>query len=175
VRADRTLILLKTRNRALGLAFLRNQSEEGDLASSQRELSRTGIAVGTIVSSSAAPYGYTVSLWSSGALLIHSHSIPAVWEVFLCAAGAIAGFGLIGAIAHGRMWAEQTLPPGPQHLLAGLSHWFAVGVAVGAVALVSMIGGWIAWPLGSFVCTTLYLLGAAFQLSLVTRLGSRPT
>jgi hypothetical protein len=147
----------------------RNEMDAAAESTGQKSPSTTGIAVGTIVSSTATPYGYTVSLWSSGALLIHRHANPTVWEVFLFAAGAVAGFGLIGLIAHGRMWAEETLPQGPENVLAGVFHWFAVGLAVGAVALVSMIHSWVAWPLGSFVGTTIYLLGASLQLGLLAR------
>jgi hypothetical protein len=100
---------------------------------------------------------------------MHWHSTPAVWEVFLFAAGAVAGFAAIGLVAHGRMWAEEPLPTGPHSVLAGLLHWFAVGFAVGAVALVSMIHSWAAWPLGSFVGTTIYLVVASLELSLAAR------
>ena len=41
----------------------------------------TGLALGTIVSASAAPYGYTVSVWSSGAIPIRYHSNPTVGDV----------------------------------------------------------------------------------------------
>jgi hypothetical protein len=128
---------------------------------------RTGLGVGTIASSSAAPYGFTISLWSCGALLIHWHSNPTVWEVFLFAAGTVAGFGLIGLIAHRRMWAAETLPTGSLRVLAGVLHWFAVGLAVGTVALVAMIPSWVAWPLGSFLGTTIYLVVAGLELGLI--------
>ena len=45
--------------------------------------STAGIALGTVVLASAAPYGFTVSLWSSGALLIHFRGNPNVGDVFL--------------------------------------------------------------------------------------------
>jgi hypothetical protein len=143
--------------------------EQGEEAPS---VPTAGLAAGTIVASSATPYGYTVSLWSTGALLLHSHSTPAAWEVFLFAAGAVLGFTLIGLVAHGRMWAASTLPHGPETILAGLLHWFAVGAAVGAAALVSLIPGWVAWPLASLLATLLYLLGASAQLALVASRSS---
>jgi hypothetical protein len=137
-----------------------------------RRASATGIAFGTIVSASATPYGYTVSLWCSGAVLMHSHPRPGTGEVFLFAAGALSGFALLGAIAHGRLRAAAPLGPGREGVVAGLLHWFAVGIAVGAVALLAEIPSWIAWPLGSFAATTLYLVGATLQLALVARGGS---
>ena len=135
----------------------------------QRKASTTGIALGTIVAASATPYGYTVSLWSSGAILSDRQGFPGVGQVFLFAAGALAGFTLIGLIAHGRLWAATPLAPGPEGVITGVLHWFAVGVAVGAVALLALIPSSVVWPLGSFTATTLYLLGASVQLALVAR------
>jgi hypothetical protein len=45
-------------------------------------------ALGETVTSSAAPYGYTLTVWASGAVLIRSHGTPSVGEVFLFVAGA---------------------------------------------------------------------------------------
>jgi hypothetical protein len=130
------------------------------------------ISLGTIVAASAAPYGYTVSLWSAGALLIHFRGMPNVGDVFLFAAGALTGFTAIGLLARRSLEMNDPLPPGPDRVLAGVMHWFAVGIAVGAVALLAQIPSWIAWPLGSFWSTVLYLFGASLQLALLRRRGS---
>jgi hypothetical protein len=131
-------------------------------------------ALGAIVSASAAPYGYTVSLWSSGALLIHFRGTPNVGDVFLFAAGALAGFGLLGLFAHGSLKSNEALGSGPERVLAGILHWVSVGLAVGAVALLAQIPSWVAWPLGSFTATVLYLLLATAELAFVAiRSGGR--
>ncbi len=127
------------------------------------------LALGTVASASATPYGYTISLWSSGALLMHFHGPPNVGEVFLFAAGALAGFGIVGGIAHGALRKAEPLKPGRGHLVAGILHWFSVGIAVGSVALVSETSSGVAWALGSLMATTLYLTGAAVQLAFLTR------
>jgi hypothetical protein len=44
-------------------------------------------------------------------------------------------------------------------------NWFAVGAAVGAVALIGEIDGVAAWPLGACAATTIYLLCASAQLA----------
>jgi hypothetical protein len=129
----------------------------------------TGLAVGTIVSASAAPYGYTVSVWSSGAILIRYHSNPTVGDVLLFAVGALTGFALLGLVAHGKLRQTAPLAPGPERVIAGALHWFAVGVALGAVVLIAQISSWVAWPLGSFAATGLCLLAAGLQLALVTK------
>ncbi len=125
-------------------------------------------ALGTIVSSSAAPYGYTVSLWSSGALLIHFHGGPAVGEIFLFLTGALIGFALVGALAEGALRTTMPLSPGQGQVVTGLLHWFSVGLAVGSVALVAEVPSWVAWLLGSLIATSVYLLAASLQLAIVT-------
>lgn len=125
-------------------------------------------SLGTVVSASAAPYGYTISLWSSGALLIHYHGFPKVGDVFLFLTGALLGFALVGAFAHGALRTRVPITPGRGHVLTGLLHWFATGLAVGSVALVATVPGWIAWSLGSLIATSVYLVGASVQLAVVT-------
>lgn len=127
-----------------------------------------GNALGTLASSSAAPYGYTISVWSSGAVLIHFRGAPNVGDVLLFAAGALAGFTMIGLFAHRRLGTIEEMATGRERVLAGILHWFAVGAAVGAVALIAQIPSWVAWPLAMFAATTLYLVGASMQLAAVT-------
>jgi hypothetical protein len=120
-----------------------------------------------MVAASAAPYGYTVTLWSSGAILIRSHGLPHVAEVFAFAAGALCGFGLMGLLARGALASMESLDDAAGRVIAGTLHWLAVGTAVGVVALIAEIDGWEAWPLSSFTATTLYILLASLQLAVV--------
>lgn len=114
-------------------------------------------------SSSALPVGYALTTWCSGALLIHHHGNARVGDVFLFLAGAIAGFLVVSVLA--TLTADRPARPAPaQRRLAGAVHIVAVGGAVGAAALVALIGGWVAWPLTSFTATVLYLLLAALEL-----------
>jgi hypothetical protein len=124
-------------------------------------------ALGTIVSASAASYGYTISLWSSGALLTHFHGPPNIGEIFLFLTGALLGFAVVGTFAHGALRTTQPISPSSAHVLTGLLHWFSVGIAVGSVALVAEVPSWIAWLLGSMIATSTYLLLASLQLAFV--------
>lgn len=130
-------------------------------------------AFGTMVAASAAPYGYTVSIWSSGAVLMNHHGTPGVFEVFAFAVGALTGFALLGILAHRALAQGEPMGHGRDRVVVGMLHWFAVGAAVGAAALLAKIHGWVAWPLGSFAATTLYLLGASAQLALVAARNRR--
>ena len=120
-----------------------------------------------MVAASAAPYGYTVTLWSSGAILIRSHGLPHVAEVFAFAAGALCGFGLMGLLARGALSSMESLDDVGDRVIAGTLHWLAVGTALGVVALITEVHGWEAWPLSSFTATALYILLASLQLAVV--------
>jgi hypothetical protein len=139
----------------------------GKLDDSWTAKRRVRAALGTTVAASAAPYGYTVTLWSSGAILIRSHGLPPVAEVFAFAAGALCGFGLMGLLARGALTSMESLGDAAVRVSAGALNWFAVGTAVGVVALISEIHGWEVWPLSSFIATALYVLLASLQLAVV--------
>jgi hypothetical protein len=124
-------------------------------------------ALATIVAASAAPYGYTISVWSSGAVLIHTHGVPTVGEVFAFLGGALCGYGTIALLARDAVGAAPQVDDASDRVLAGALHWLAAGGAVGSVALIAEIGGWEAWPLASFALTCVYLLGASVQLAFV--------
>ncbi len=104
-------------------------------------------------------------------MLIHFRGAPNVADVFLFVAGALAGFTTIGLIAHRKLGAIEEIASGRERVLTGVFHWFAVGAALGAVALIAQIPGWPAWPMAMFAATTLYLLGAAVQLAAIARRG----
>jgi spore maturation protein SpmB len=128
-----------------------------------------------MVAASAAPYGYTISIWSSGAVLMRSHGTPRLADVFAFLAGALTGFGLMALLAHGTLIRMEPVDHAPDRVLAGAMHWLAAGGAVGAAALLAEIHGWEAWPLGSLAATSIYILGASVQLALVTARRDRLT
>ncbi len=132
-------------------------------------------ALATIVAASAAPYGYTVSIWSSGAILMAAHGVPSGAEVAGLIAGALSGFGLLGRAARTPLARGAPLDDPGDRVAAGTLHWLAVLAAIGAVALVARLPGWLAWPLGSLIATTTYLLAAGLQLAIVTARHARLT
>jgi hypothetical protein len=119
------------------------------------------------VAASAAPYGYTVTLWSSGAVLLRSHGTPHVAEVFAFLAGALAGFELMALLARGSLGRADLLGDPADRVRAGMLHVLAVGGSVGAVALLAEIDSWPAWPLSAFAATACYLFLASLELTVV--------
>jgi hypothetical protein len=129
---------------------------------------RYASALATVLHGSALPYGYTVTVWTSGAMLIRHHGLPSTGQVFLFAIGAVAAFALLGSVVrlgHGTSYD----PPHGALRRTGMVNLLAVGGALGAATLVALIRSGIAWPLDAFVATATYLTLATLQLSLVER------
>ncbi|HUN77555.1 MAG TPA: hypothetical protein VMU32_01405 [Solirubrobacteraceae bacterium] len=124
-------------------------------------------ALGSTITASAAPYGYTLTIWSSGAVLIRSHGSPSVGDVFVFVAGALIGFDLLGLLASGPLARRESIQRRQDRVLAAALNWAAVGASVGAVALLAEIPSWVPWLLAPLAATVVYLLAAALQLALV--------
>jgi hypothetical protein len=131
-------------------------------------------ALAATLAGSAVPYGYTIAVWSSGAVLMHSHGTPTVADVFAFVGGGLIGYATAWLVARGGGSVEPTLAGSEDRALAGAMNWLATGAAVGAAALVAEIHGWEAWTLAAALATVIYLLGASLQLAVVTRVRAAP-
>lgn len=121
-----------------------------------------------MVRSSAIPYGYTVTIWTSGAAIESSHGTPTVADAFLFVLGAMAGFAVLSLVT--QVERDPPLQPHRGDLIrTGLIQVVAVGLALGAVALVALIHSLAVWPVGAFVATLVYLAGAGVELALTSR------
>ena len=63
-----------------------------------------------VVAASAAPYGYTLTLWTAGAVTTHAQGLPSALDALLLLAGAVTGFAAVGAFAYGGI--NGVLAPG---------------------------------------------------------------
>ena len=121
----------------------------------------------TAVAASAAPYGYTLTVWTTGAVTIHARGIPTTVDALLFLAGAVTGFAAVGALAHGSPAQVLKASPDARVRLWGGFHLPSVGAAIGAVALVTaLIESDLAWPLVGFVSTSIYLIVIAAQFTI---------
>ena len=137
------------------------------------ERPRYRTALRTAVAASAGPYGYTLTIWTSGAVLSHARGIPATREALLFLVGAVGAYALVGGIAFGG-FSEQLAPAPGRSFVWGALHLFSVGLAIAAAATVAhFVQGDAAWPLGAFAVTTLYLLASSSQLA-AAHLPRRP-
>jgi hypothetical protein len=125
-------------------------------------------ALATVIRRSAIPYGYTITIWTAGAVLEHGHSKPGVGHAYLFLVGAVAGFVAVALLASRA--APHRLEPASKDLLrTGAINVLALGLALGAAALAAMIPGTAAWPVGSFAATAVYLLVASGELAFAHR------
>ncbi len=124
------------------------------------------------VAASAAPYGYTLTIWTSGAVTTHDMGVPTAWQALLFLFGAVAGFGITSAIAYG---APTQIFVSRTHgfvRLWGAFHLFSVGLAIAAVALiVELVDSSIVWLLVGLVATVTYLLAIAAQFTMAETSG----
>jgi hypothetical protein len=112
----------------------------------------------TAVVSSAAPYGYTLAIWTTGAVLTHTHGVPNTLEALAFMIGAVVGFAFVGALAFGGVAKHFDRERG-QALLWGSFHFLSIGLAIGSATLIGhYVKGFIAWPVGGFLATSTYLL-----------------
>ncbi len=121
----------------------------------------------TAVGSSAAPYGYTLATWTTGAVLTHAYGVPTAVDALLFMAGAVLAFASVGAMAFGGMTTRFANAP-RQAALWGSFHFLSVGGAIGAAALVSyVLTGSVGWLVAPFASTVTYLLvlGAQFSVA----------
>ena len=62
------------------------------------------------VAFSAGPYGYTLTLWSTGAVLTGTHGIPTALSAVTVVVGAVLAFATVGASAFGSLKEDSLVP-----------------------------------------------------------------
>jgi len=126
----------------------------------------------TTVARSAAPYGYTLTIWTSGAVTTHARGIPSTVEALLLLAGAVSGFVVTAAVAHGSVTEAFSMrEQRPVRLWAGF-HLLSVGSAIAVSTVVAhLVASPVAWVLVGFLATGIYLLVAAAQFAVAERIG----
>lgn len=132
----------------------------------QKPSYRAGVE--TPLHGSGLPYGYTISVWGSGQLLIDRLGAPGTSEVGLFAAGAVVAWGTLRVLSRGA--SEESglqLAVSPHFARAGVVHVAAIGLALAAAAVLgTVVDAGAAWPLGSFAATLVYLGTTAAELTL---------
>lgn len=129
--------------------------------------------------SAVVPYGYTVTIWASGAYLIHLRGVPGLFEAFAFVAGALGAFGLLSAFSQRRPGDPASTVAPPIHpdsshpiFAAGL-HIAAVGLAFLAAGVIDRAFGDVGWFFGSFAVTLIYLSIASAELAIAVELNQR--
>lgn len=126
-------------------------------------------ALRAVLGGSAVPYGYTLTVLASHSILSHSHGAPTIVEVLLFVIGAIGSFTLLALLS--RRVTARSLPASRGDLIrAGTMQVFAIGAAFGATVIIGLIPGAVAWLLGAFAATSLYLVIASLEIDFARRI-----
>lgn len=146
----------------------------------RESVGRWEYALESTLRSSVIPYGYTVTIWSSGALLIHIQGTPGTLEAIMFVAGALLAFAVLASISS-RLTAvapthtvqERVMEPVAHPIFTAGLHIVAVGLALGAASVVDHNAGQLAWILGSFTATAIYLAAASAELAVALEMSHR--
>lgn len=114
------------------------------------------------------PYGYAITVWSTGSALAGQHGMASVGHIFLFAAGAVGAYGGLTFLT----WetegeAEKPLTRSPRRVRAGLVHVGAIALAITSAVLIAKIPSDVAWLLAPLAATLVYLAVSSVEVGLV--------
>jgi hypothetical protein len=122
------------------------------------------------VAASSAPYGYTLTIWGSGAVAMGELGSPRIGGTLLFIAGAVLAFVLIEGLAYGSLSIQPSTGEPTTIAVWGDAHLLSAGGAVFVVwLLVRAIDGKAGWAVAGFAATAVYLLVNAVQNALASR------
>jgi hypothetical protein len=117
-----------------------------------------GNAIGRVTSILSIPYGYTVSLWSAGALTVTRLGSPSALDVLLFAAGAVTAFVALAGVGRPHMDAEVPMRVPSVVVLNLFPILTALAVMVVPSGRMPRSLGYMA---NSFLTTATYILAVA--------------
>ncbi len=130
-------------------------------------------ALDTALHGAGLPYGYAVTVWSTGTMMTGAQGRPSVTSIFLFAAGAAAAYGTLRLLTRRAEGDAQKLLTRSPHLVrAGSLHVAAIGLAIASAALIGEIASGVTWPLASFAATLLYFGVSSVEMALLEREAS---
>jgi hypothetical protein len=129
---------------------------------------RVRAGVGSALRNAGLPYGYTITVWSTAQATIAAHGTPSVGFIALFALGAITAYWALRVATSGATAESDEHPAAPVALHGWLIQATAVGVPVGAMALLAKaLPSGLCWPLAGVVTVAGYLgvMGLGLALS----------
>jgi hypothetical protein len=122
-----------------------------------------------VVASAATPYGYTLAVWTTGAIVAHRQGLPDELGALGFAGGAVLAFALTGAIAQGHLGRVEA-PVFPGFSVWQVLHLAGLAAAILLSSAISRVAdGELVWPVAGFSTTAIYMLAVAAQLMLRSR------
>lgn len=121
-------------------------------------------ALAEVVSKAGIPYGYTLAVWSTGALCIGRFGLPSAGQVFLFVAGGTVAYGGLALVVSRRHVIRAVRPPAA--LWENVFAVPAIGATYGIDRFISSSeANFFVSPLAA---TLVYMLGLALLVSRVT-------
>lgn len=125
-------------------------------------------AIQTALHGAGLPYGYAITVWSTGAALSAEHGTPSLVEIYLFAAGAVAAYAGLTVLT----WATEgeahhPLTRSPRRVRAGPLHVGAIALSITSAALIAKLSSGVVWLIAPLVATLLYLAIPSVEVALV--------
>ncbi|MBI4497943.1 MAG: hypothetical protein HY689_08610 [Chloroflexi bacterium] len=120
-------------------------------------------AVTAVVQSIAVPYGYTLAIWSAGALAVAKYGVPRKRHVLLFVAGAMLGYLIFDIPVWSSLEATSTISV---HLPSiALLNLFPLVTSITSALLTKEIENkTIGFMVTGFTATTVYILSLSLLL-----------
>jgi hypothetical protein len=119
-------------------------------------------------------YGYSIVTGSTFAAITNVHGAPTLGEIFAFIVGTGLAFAAVNIVSTGGF--RVRMPSEPPVVVALGTTFSIVPITVSAAAGVGvayLFGGLLAWGIGAFAFTLVYLLVVALQLGLAARAHPR--
>ena len=122
----------------------------------------------------ASAYGFSVTITASFGLFTSALGTPTALEIFAFAGGAVAAFALVEFVVPWECQRDlEDEPPNVKDVGSSVSVLSMGSAMAGAYAVGRLLGGFAAWPVGSFVATAVYLFLFGVELRLIEHLSRR--
>lgn len=123
-------------------------------------------------------YGYTLTIWGAGALVINVYGVPTAIEVFAYVVGALGGFAVLAAFAFTGFFVEESDERTVNVVVASMVHVFAtLGNLVVSYLLLTFVEttapGTLAFALIGMQATVGYNLLLLFEESIAKWIAER--
>jgi hypothetical protein len=145
-------------------------------------------ALGSVIEAAGIPYGFTLTIWGSAALVAYHRGGPKPGHVALFAAGAVLGFAMVRLLAveqpvtrwvqarrasRGEAIPMMEVEQEPSRMtpaLLAVTHLPALGAAYLGAWTAAHLGA-LSWPVAGFIAASGFFTTAAAQLHLFGYFG----
>lgn len=84
-------------------------------------------------------YGYTLSIWGGGSILINLYGTPTIVQIFMYIGGSLVAFALLAIIAFPYLFAERETAQSRQLIIASTIHIVATFGSLGLAYLITRV------------------------------------